>query len=438
MEKRKVRVGVLGAGRGTSMMQYCYKADNAELVAICDRDQGKLDHMKELFPGEHITYYTNYEEMLKHDMDVVVLANFSTQHAPFAIKAMESGINVISELMPFQHMKEAVELIETVERTGRIYCYAENYCYMESPWEMKRLYQAGEIGTLEYAEGEYVHDREHIAAGTIDFERNPLYNWYANYYGSHAIGPIIHITGMRPVKVTGYELPFSSRNARMALKSGNAAVEMIEMENGTFFKAYHGQASATSIFYEVYGSKGRMESERVMVEGDYARRMYLESYAEEGRYDQLKIDYYYPQDELSEKAKGFGFSGADYRMMWHMMEKMLGNPKADTIDVYEAADMFLPCLFGYRSVLQGGIPLEIPNLRDPAEREKWRKDTACFEPEEAGDMLLPSYSKGEIVIEDSVYEHIKEQHRKGKHGLLDVGLPRRNIMLKMKEEGKLW
>ena len=34
---KKIRVGVLGAYRGTSMINYCKRADNAEVVAICDK-----------------------------------------------------------------------------------------------------------------------------------------------------------------------------------------------------------------------------------------------------------------------------------------------------------------------------------------------------------------------------------------------------------------
>lgn len=33
----KVRIGVLGAYRGTSMINYCESADNAKVVAICDK-----------------------------------------------------------------------------------------------------------------------------------------------------------------------------------------------------------------------------------------------------------------------------------------------------------------------------------------------------------------------------------------------------------------
>ena len=36
MENRKIRIGVMGAGRGSSMINYCAQANNAEVVAICD------------------------------------------------------------------------------------------------------------------------------------------------------------------------------------------------------------------------------------------------------------------------------------------------------------------------------------------------------------------------------------------------------------------
>jgi len=34
---KKVRIGVLGGYRGTSMINYCKRAANAEVVAICDK-----------------------------------------------------------------------------------------------------------------------------------------------------------------------------------------------------------------------------------------------------------------------------------------------------------------------------------------------------------------------------------------------------------------
>ena len=143
---KKVKIGVMGVYRGTSMINYCTLAENAEIVAICDKWKEGVEKQKEINKDYDITYYDNFDEFIKHDMDAVVLANYANEHAPFAIKAMKAGKHVFSEVLPVQTMKEAVELIEAVEETGMIYGYAENYCYMPAPYEMKKLYEAGKIG----------------------------------------------------------------------------------------------------------------------------------------------------------------------------------------------------------------------------------------------------------------------------------------------------
>ena len=143
---RKIKIGVLGGYRGSSMINYCERADNAEIVAICDKSAEVLNYQREKLKDDNITYYDNFEDFIKHDMDAVVLANYANEHAPFAVRALKQGLHVFSEVLPCQNMKEAVELVEAVEETGLIYAYGENYCYMPAPYEMKKLYQQGKIG----------------------------------------------------------------------------------------------------------------------------------------------------------------------------------------------------------------------------------------------------------------------------------------------------
>ena len=124
---KKVRIGVMGVYRGDSMIKYCKIAQNAEIVAICDKWDEGLEESKRKNEGFDIAYYNNFEDFIKHDMDAVVLANYANEHAPFAIAAMKAGKHVFSEVLPVQTMKEAVELVEAVEETGKIYAYGENY-----------------------------------------------------------------------------------------------------------------------------------------------------------------------------------------------------------------------------------------------------------------------------------------------------------------------
>ncbi len=398
----------MGAYRGSSMIDYCRHANNAEVVATCDKHAETLEGQKKKLGTDGIAYYDNFEDFIRHDMDAVVLANYATEHAPFAIRCMKRGLHVFSEVFPCQTLKEAVELIECVEETGMIYAYGENYCYMPAPLRMRQLYREGVIGEFEYGEGEYVHNCApiwpDISYGERDHWRNRL---YSTYYCTHSLGPLIHITGLRPVSVTGFESTLNDRPLGVGRRGAGLGIELVTLSNGALVKSIHGELYENSIWYTVYGSKGRMESAREDAQMGMQDRIYVNADETEGDYDHPgKVETYLPA-ERDEQAKSFGHGGSDFWSMYNFIEKIRGDETADVIGVYEALDMFLPGLFAYRSILAGGIPMQIPDLRRKEEREKWRGDTACTDPKTAGDALLPTTSRGTPAIDPAVYEKMR-------------------------------
>ena len=402
---KKIRIGVLGAYRGTSMINYCKRADNAEVVAICDKSAEALETQKQYAEGQNVTFYDKFDDFIKHDMDAVVLANYAHQHAPFAIRAMHEGKHVFSEVLPVQTMKEAVELIEAVEQTGMTYVYGENYCYMPATAEMTRLYAENKIGELEYAECEYVHNGETIWPSITYGEKDHWRNWmYSTFYCTHSLGPIIHMSKLRPVSVIGFEGAHNARRTRVGSRGGEFGIEMVTLENGAIVKSLHGGLYRDSIWYSVYGSKGRMESGREDADPMCFYRLHVNADEYDGQYGPRKIETYIPSRGLDDRAEGFGHGGSDFYSMYHFVEYLRGDKTADVIDVYEALDMFLPGIFAFRSILENGRSMDIPNLRDPAEREKWRNDVACTDKEVAGDQLLPTRRGGTPEIEEAVYE----------------------------------
>ena len=66
---KKVRIGVMGVYRGTSMINYCRQADNAQIVAMCDKWVEGLETQKQIYGDDNIAYYTDFDEFIKHDMD---------------------------------------------------------------------------------------------------------------------------------------------------------------------------------------------------------------------------------------------------------------------------------------------------------------------------------------------------------------------------------
>lgn len=406
-----IKLGVFGARRGECMIRWCNQFKKAQVVAICDFDETIVNHLKDKFKDMNIKFYKHFDEFIKHDLDAVILANYATEHAPFAIKCLDAKIHVLSEVLPCQTMKEAVELVEAVDRNNVIYAYAENYCYMPATREMRRLYQKGELGEFEYGEGEYVHNCEPlwpmITYGDKNHWRN---NMYSTYYCTHSIGPLIHITGLKPIKVVGFELPFNEKSARMGSKAGSAGIEIITLENGTVIKSLHGVAlEKNSIWYSIYGTKGRIESAREDAQNGAMGRIYTNLNKKEGKYiDNPQT--YLPEDDERQKLN-MDHGSSDYIIMNNFVNAIKGK-KSDIIGVYEALDMFLPGMFAYYSILNNNSSMIIPNLRLKEERDKYRNDTRCVNKEKAGDMLIPSYSKGDIEIPNEIYQKIKKDYLK--------------------------
>ena len=67
------------------------------------------------------------------------------------------------------------------------------------------------------------------------------------------------------------------------------------------------------------------------------------------------------------------------------------------------------------SLLAGGVPMDVPNLRNREERDAWRNDNQCTNPAVAGEgELLPNCPEGNHEYPDSVYEEIRQLWLDGK------------------------
>lgn len=409
---KEIRIGVLGGFRGRTMMNFCLNTPGVRLAAVCDSNSDVLRACGEDFAkqGAEVRLCADFDDLIGGDLDAVVLANFADQHAPFAVRCLERGLHVLSEVLPVHTLGEAVALCEAVEKSGRIYGYAENYCYFNATREMTRLYRAGELGDFEYGEGEYIHDCEpiwpSITYGDPDHWRNRM---HAFFYCTHSVGPILHATGLRPVRVSGFEVPYSDRQRNMGALGAPAAVEMITLENGGLFKSVHGVGLCrNSIWYTLYGSRARAESFREHCGG--VEKLQLE-------YDELlgiPPKSYAPSDEYTALAEKYGHAGGDFYTMLHFIRAIRGEEN-DLIGVYEALDMAFAGIFGFFSALEGGKPMEIPDFRDPRARERFRGDTRCTDPKVAGKQLLPTCTSGTPDIPAETYRRVREAFEREKN-----------------------
>ena len=409
----KIKVGVFGAARGNVAIHQLYESPDAQLVAICDKYKPLLESCRkeaEALGYDKITYYEDFEEFIQHDMDAVILANYAHEHAKYGVRLLRSGRHIMTECLTMANMAEAVALIEAVEETGKTYSYAENYCYTPVRLEMRRLYREGLIGEVTHAEGEYVHDCSsiwpQITYGQRDHWRNRN---SAVFYCTHSIGPILYMTGLRPVSVTAFQCKNMPYMRDLGTGAGIAGMEIVTLENGALLKSLHGNLkSYHRSNYQLSGTLGGLRDLDAEI-GVYAEKPGMNCRGEWKSYK--------PEPLLLE-ATNSGHGGADYYTTHYFLNSILGDPEAKerSIDVYQAVEMCMPGTLGWRSIVEGNMPIKLPNLRVKEERDAYRNDTFCTYEEAAGDMYVPCDFADPVEIPDEVYAEVKRRWEAGEPG----------------------
>ena len=96
---KTVKLGVVGLGRG-AIVSDIFGEESITLTAICDRNVEKLEKVSKEFAekGQHPAKFTDFEDLLKADIDAVYIATDAIDHVSYVIRAMDAGKHVISEI----------------------------------------------------------------------------------------------------------------------------------------------------------------------------------------------------------------------------------------------------------------------------------------------------------------------------------------------------
>ena len=410
---KKIRVGVFGVGRGMDLAKN-FMLLNAEIVAICDNHKGRRDAAIARL-DKSVVAYDRFDDFIEHPMDAVILANNFYQHAPYAIKCFEKNIHVFCECTSNGTMAEGVELVRAFEKSKSIYMLAENYPQMRFNREMKRIADSGLLGKILYAEGEYNHPGD-----PWDTEFTKTYCFYpkhwrhflpATYYITHSLGPVMHITGATPKKVSAFAIYApSEEDVPNASHSADRAANITTLnDDGSVFRVT-GCASfgAHHNSYRVCGTKGQIENlrgfdDRVMLrynkwdtpEGEESEQMYKPSW--------------HDKDEAIIQKSGHG--GGDYitvRMFLDCVRERKQPP--NPFDIYSATVMSSVAILGHRSVLESGKTYDIPDFRKEEDRKLYENDdltpfwgddgsaptlACCSNPD-----YKPTYKQMELYLEE--------------------------------------
>ncbi|MGC9065307.1 MAG: Gfo/Idh/MocA family protein [Candidatus Ratteibacteria bacterium] len=267
---KKLKIGIVGLSRGRGFVGVFSSHPDVAVSAICDIDQKKLAEVGDAFGLPDSARFSNFDDFLNNDTDIVMIATPIPFHAEQTIKSLQAGKHVLCEQTVSYTIEECEKVVEEVKKSGKKFMMAENYCYFHYIREWKKIVDAGEIGKILYAEGEYIHNIFHLLVNqeTGQFywrhERPPI--WYC----AHTLGPLLMLMKDRIVKACGLTTGF---NIYPQFKDSpgflDFEVGFFKTEKGAVVKILRSQVPACPhfVWYCLYGTKGHLENKRVKGEG---------------------------------------------------------------------------------------------------------------------------------------------------------------------------
>jgi predicted dehydrogenase len=371
---KKVRIGVVGGGFGTSFQWHEHPDCIVEAVSDL-RPERRENLMKVYRCGKA---YNSLEELVKDPkVDAVAIFTDGPLHVQHVVECMKHGKHAISAVpAAWGSLKQAELLLATVKKHGLTYMMAETGYYQQSTISARKFFQEGKFGDLYYCEAEYQHpglEVLYVANG----QKTWRYGLAPMHYPTHSSSQLIGVTGERLLTVTchgwgddsqflkdnAYENPFWNESAMFSTNRGHAFRMNIWWKG-----AHRGCERAQWIgskmsFYSphpnglgaiIIRSGEQMEKD----DAGFARRA-----AEFERYQQVE---WWKTDLLPEPLRHPSGHEGSHTFLTHEFVDALVHNRRPAVDVYEALAYTVPGIVAHQSALKNGQMLKIPQYERPA------------------------------------------------------------------------
>lgn len=407
---KKIRLGIFGLGRGSGFAEPII-VNGGEVVALCDRDENKMAEAAENLENKP-AMYTDFDKFIEHDMDAVFLSNCFHEHAPFAIRCLEKGLNVLSECTSNITMAEGVALVRAAEKSKGIYMLAENYPFMLFNQEMKKVYQGGTLGKVLFAEGEYNHpfnmDNKNDHKSLRPYPEHWRNYLPRTYYITHSLAPLMYTTGSVPKRVSAMPVfaPFDEFSICGTFVGDRAAIITTLNDDDSVFRVTGCAAfGAHENSYRICGTKGQIENLRG--QGSTVCLRYNDWEVPE---NMQRESTYEPEWNAEDKdaIERAGHGGGDFYVIKEFFDCIRENRKP-YMDEYFATTCASVAILSHRSMLEKGVPYDIPDFHKEDDRKKYENDTLSpFFSKDGKEPDLPCCSNPDYKPTDGQYKNYLE------------------------------
>ena len=357
-------VGIVGLRRGRGFVNVFGAHPNVNVTALCDINEQSLSDLGEAFDLPDSALFTEFDEFVNADTDIVMVATPIRFHAPHTIASLEAGKDVLCEQTAAYTVEDCQRIIDAAKRTGKTYMMGENYSFFHCVLEWKKLIDAGRLGKIYHAEGEYLHEIVDLLIDPETGERKWRYPRAPIWYCGHSLGPLLFLMQDRVVRATGVT---PGRN----MHPEHDSVGFLDMETGLFLtekgavikilasqtvKRYRKNGGYLT-WYSLYGTRGFVENGRDPL---YEGLEWLED-TDTPQGGARYVPTPFADPNAPEEARHGGHGTGEYYMVRHFIDA-LDQGFRPAFNAVQAAEVTVPGLIAHESAMQGGVWLDVPQF----------------------------------------------------------------------------
>lgn len=147
-----MKYALIGCGRISPNHFAAAKANNLEIVAICDLQVVNMTDKKLKFDlDDTVMQYNDYEEMLRNEKpELVAIATESGKHAEIALKCMDYGCNLIIEKPIALSIEDADQIIQKADRLNLKVCANHQNRFNKSIQKIREALEKNRFGRMFY------------------------------------------------------------------------------------------------------------------------------------------------------------------------------------------------------------------------------------------------------------------------------------------------
>ncbi len=255
MSSKKFNVAIVGLGFGAEFIPIYQRHPNANMYAICQRTEKKLNEVGDTFKVDK--RYTKYEDVLADPkVDFVHINCPIPDHAPQSIAALKAGKHVICTVPMATTVEECRQIVELVQKTGLKYMMAETVVYAREFLFVKELYEKGELGKIQFLQASHQQD--------MDGWPNYWPGLPPMHYATHCVGPCLALTRaeaeyvscfgsgtIRKELIPKYNSPFAVETCHIKLKDSDLTARI--------YRSLFDTARQYRESFDVFGTKKSFE-----------------------------------------------------------------------------------------------------------------------------------------------------------------------------------